>query len=209
MSSNTTMANSANNKSNTAQDPKPQIPRYPPDEEAAMLADSRAIRFSSNSLFAISDYDGAMAGYERALAALPTYLEYETAVLRANMAACFVKLKEWKRVVEEADRGLDSLDDWENEKERPSIEDEDATEPPDSTASDGGPKSKERKNSDHPEPSHEDIRRIRSKLLLRRAKAGTEMGGWAALQRSLEGKHIPLHDIQHLLNRLLQTIKAR
>jgi len=154
-----------------------------------MLADSRAMRSSSNSLFAISDYDGAMAGYERALAALPAYLEYETAVLRANMAACFVKMKEWKRVVEEADRGLDSLGDWERENERPLVEDEDAAEPRDGTASDGGPGQTEAqgtKNSDDAEPSHEDVCRIRSKLLLRRAKAGVEMGGWAALQRSLE-----------------------
>jgi hypothetical protein len=189
------MANPANGKSNMAPDSKPQIPRYPPDEEAAMLADSRAIRSSSNSLFAISDYDGAMAGYERALAALPAYLEYETAVLRANMAACFVKMKEWKRVVEEADRGLDSLGDWEKEKERPLVEDEDAAEPRDGTASDGGPGQTEAqgtKNSDA-EPSHEDVCRIRSKLLLRRAKAGVEMGGWAALQRSLEGKHLRSH----------------
>ena len=155
---------------------RPQIPRFPAQEEASMLASARALRASANALFAISDYDGAVAGYERALAALPAYREYEAAVVRANMAACFVRTAEWKSVVREADRGLEALDDW--EKERKAVV-EDTAEDLYAGRSDHGQ-----------EPKAEDVRRIRSKLLLRRAKANTEMGGWAALQRALEGEEL-------------------
>jgi hypothetical protein len=151
--------------------PHPRIPRFPAEEEASMLASSRALRASANSLFAISDYDGAVAGYERALAALPSYREYEAAVVRANMAACFVKTAEWKGVVREADQGLDALEEWEKE-------DSDAVEEVEPGESECGE-----------EPKVEDVRRIRSKLLLRRAKANAEIGGWAALQRALDGEY--------------------
>ena len=38
-----------------------------------------------------------------------------------------------------------------------------------------------------PDPSPEDISRIRTKLLLRRARARSELGGWAELQGAMEG----------------------
>jgi tetratricopeptide (TPR) repeat protein len=148
-----------------------------------MVADARATRASANALFAISDYDGAVAGYERALAALPAYLGYEAALVRANMAACFLKTREWKRAVGEADRGLGALDECEEERARPAVEDVAEEE----EEADGGAE------VGREVPSEEDVLRMRRKLLLRRAKAGTEMGGWAALQRALEGeRRVPL-----------------
>jgi tetratricopeptide (TPR) repeat protein len=153
-------------------DAPPPIPRYPPAEEAAHIAESTALRKSANALFTISDYSGALIGYEHALAALPAYLDYELAVLRSNVAACYVKMGEWKRAVEESERGLERLDDVEKEAAEKVVEVAE------------GEEEGERRSL----PSEEDVRRIRTKLLLRRAKAKSEIGGWAELQGAMEGK---------------------
>jgi hypothetical protein len=173
----------------------PRIPRFPAQEEASMLATARALRASANALFAISDYDGAVAGYERALAALPAYRDYEAAVVRANMAACFVKTAAWKSAAREADRGLEALADWEKERERKAVE-EDAGEDVDAGEADHGQ-----------EPTAGDVRRIRSKLLLRRAKANAEMGGWAALQRALEGEECTVAEFK-LMEQIIRLCQS-
>jgi tetratricopeptide (TPR) repeat protein len=166
-------------------EPTPSIPRYTPSEEATHLARSTQLKDSGNSLFAISNYDGALSTYEQALAALPTYLDYEMAVLRSNVAACCVKLEEWKRCVEECDKGVESLENTEKEMQSSAeegrvqeIEDED----------DGDGSGREDVGVARKVYSGEDVARIKTKLLLRRAKAKSEMGGWAELQGALEGE---------------------
>lgn len=146
-----------------------------------MLGTSHALKASANSLFAISDYSAALLGYERALAELPNYLEYELAVLRSNMAACCVRMEEWKRAVEEAERGIEGLEVCEKEVEeegRSKVEEVGDDEERDEQ----GEEVERRKG-----PSLEDVRRIKMKLLLRRAKARSEIGGWAALQGAQDG----------------------
>jgi tetratricopeptide (TPR) repeat protein len=98
--------------------PPTSIPRYSAAEEATHLTNSTNLKNSGNSLFAISNYDGALSAYEQAVAALPTYLDFEMAVLRSNMAACCVKLEEWKKAVEECDKGLEGLDAVEEERKK-------------------------------------------------------------------------------------------
>jgi hypothetical protein len=167
--------------------PAPKIPRLPLDEEATLLTQSNNIKSSANSLFTISDYTAAITGYERALTALPTYLDYEMAVLRSNITACYVKLAEWKSVVEEADKGLEHLEFSEKEveeEEKKTAEEKvvEVVDEEDAKRLDEEDKERRRKL-----PGKEDVIRIRSKLLLRRAKARMEIGGWAALQGAQEG----------------------
>jgi hypothetical protein len=164
------------------------IPHYPPAREAALLKQSYTLKAEANTLFTTANYSGALTGYEQAVASLPSYLDFEMAVLRSNIAACFVKLEEWKRCVEEADKGLEALDAMEKEKEGEGdervveIEDEeiDGDEGADDDATVVAVEGRKI-------PSEEDVLRIRTKLLLRRAKAKTEMGGWADLQAAQEG----------------------
>lgn len=162
-------------------DPHANIPRFSPAEEAALVAESHTLKGGANALFTASDYDGAVAGYERALAALPSYLDYEMAVLRSNIAACFLRLEEWKRAIEEADKGLEGLDECEKEKVAKGEEDRRVME------IEPGEDEATVLSTLRALPSDEDVLRIRTKLLLRRAKARTETGGWAALQGAQEG----------------------
>jgi hypothetical protein len=160
----------------------PSIPRYTPSDEATHLARSTQLKNSGNSLFAISNYDGALSTYEQAIAALPIYLDYEMAVLRSNVAACCVKLEEWKRAVEECDKGMDGLESVEKEMAQGG---EGGVQEIEDGEEDGGD---EEVGVARKVPSDEDVKRIRTKLLLRRAKAKSEIGGWAELQGAVEGK---------------------
>ena len=83
---------------------------FPPDEEKQLLEESNTEKTSANKTFTSGDYNTAIQGYERALAACPTYLEYDIAVLRSNISACHIKLEEWKEAVESATKALDALD---------------------------------------------------------------------------------------------------
>ena len=75
-----------------------------------MLDASHALKSRANAQFAKQDYTSAIGTYDRALAELPNYLDYEMAVLQSNIAACHLKLEQWKEAVEACDRGLDGLE---------------------------------------------------------------------------------------------------
>lgn len=109
------------------------------------------------------------------------------AVLRANIAACHVKLAEWKSVVEQSDKGLEHIEDCEREvnaEEKRLLEDK-VTEVEDED--EAARKDDEDKARRRRMPKRTDLTRIKGKLLLRRAKARMEIRGWAALQGALEG----------------------
>ncbi|KAF2461224.1 hypothetical protein BDY21DRAFT_369260 [Lineolata rhizophorae] len=154
-------------------------PRFDPAEEAELLVQSNARKSDANSLFGHAAYDEAIQAYDKALASCPNYLEYEVAVLRANVAACHIKLADWKAAVESATQALDGLD---------------RLDPPPKTPASGGESGSgviEEVDDEAAEAierlvksgkSHEDVAKIRAKALLRRAKAREELGGWAALQ---------------------------
>src|ERR1700761_2063609 len=84
--------------------------RFPPEEEASLLSSSKELKTTGNQLFGAGSFENAIQNYDRALASCPNYLDYEIAVLRSNVAACHIKLQEWKEAVESATKGVDCLE---------------------------------------------------------------------------------------------------
>jgi tetratricopeptide (TPR) repeat protein len=159
---------------------------FPPEEEKQLLEESNTEKATANKRFTSGAYEEAVQGYEKALAVCPTYLEYDIAVLRSNIAACHLKLEEWKAAVESATQALEALDrvdppietagkDGEGKSGRVTEVEEvdDATEVRISALSRTG-------------HTIQDVHKLRTKALLRRAKARREVGGWASLQGSYE-----------------------
>ncbi|KAH0494453.1 hypothetical protein TgHK011_001071 [Trichoderma gracile] len=184
---------------------EPQEPRFPPEEEAALLKESHAIKADANALFAAKDYHNALSRYNDAIASCPNYLHYERAVLQSNIAACHLQTEQWKDAIKAASDALDSLAKLESEINPKDSKDD---------TGDGKPKDKdtgpEKAKDDEedveeeiissgaarsappapPSPTPEekaletrkaDILRIRTKALLRRARARSEEGGWSNL----------------------------
>ncbi|OAP64968.1 hypothetical protein AYL99_00940 [Fonsecaea erecta] len=87
-----------------------QLDRFSPAEESRMLSRSNDLKSQANTLFSRQDYESAIQTYDRALAELPRYLDYERAVLQSNIAACHLKLDQWKDAVDCCERGLDGLE---------------------------------------------------------------------------------------------------
>jgi tetratricopeptide (TPR) repeat protein len=179
---------------------------FPAEEEKQLLDEANSAKASANSIFTSGEYNGAIQGYEKALAVCPTYLEYDIAVLRSNIAACHLKLEEWKQAVESATQALEALD---------------RIDPP--VAKDGG---KEGATSvgaiaevdDTTElyldaltrTNHtiNDVHKLRTKALLRRAKARHAVGGWSSLQGSLEDYQAlskPPHQLSGLDQKAVQA----
>ncbi len=170
-------------KANTDATYIPEI--FPPDEESQLLSDSTTEKLLANKTFLSGDYTSAIQSYEKALAVCPTYLEYDIAVLRSNISACHIKLSEWKQAVDSATKALDALD----RLDPPPVQ-----EPGENGRGDvvGGVS----EIDDSTEVLLEaltrtghginDVHKLRTKALLRRAKARHEVGGWASLQGSLE-----------------------
>lgn len=158
---------------------------FSPDEEKELLEKSNTEKTFANKTFTSGDYNTAIQGYEKALAVCPTYLEYDIAVLRSNISACHIKLEEWKEAIESATKALDAL-----ERLDPSP----VKEPGENGR--GEPVGGVSEIDDSTEillealartgRSTHDVYKLRTKALLRRAKARLEVGGWASLQGSLE-----------------------
>lgn len=91
-------------------EPAQAIPRFSPEEEATLLTNSNTDKATGNAFFTSSSFSSAIGSYDRALASCPIYLDYEIAVLHANIAACHLKLTEWKEAVEQATKSLDCLE---------------------------------------------------------------------------------------------------
>jgi tetratricopeptide (TPR) repeat protein len=166
----------------------------------ALLHESNEYKGKANDKFVAAQYGDAIEIYDKALECCPNYLFYERAVLKSNVAACYLKLEEWKNVVKVASESIDCLDSLdpqkhakklrngddkdleENQEEiEEEVEEEEADEeivsPGAAKAEDTSVKAKKKA----------DIERIRSKALLRRAKARSELGGWSTLQGAEEG----------------------
>jgi hypothetical protein len=183
---------------------------FPPDEEKKLLDEATAEKALANKTFASGEYNGAIQGYEKALAVCPNYLEYDVAVLRSNIAACHLKLEEWKQAVESATQALEALD---------------RIDPPAAAKDTGKDGEKEIAGSgaikeidDTTEvyldaltrTNHtiNDVHKLRTKALLRRAKARHEVGGWASLQGSLEDYQTvskPPHQLSSLDQKAVQA----
>ncbi|KAL8906284.1 MAG: hypothetical protein Q9171_006329 [Xanthocarpia ochracea] len=171
--------------------------RFPPEEEAALLSDSNAEKSTANHLFKSAEYSEAITVYDRALASVPDYLEYEIAVVKSNIAACHLKLSDWKAAIDAATQSLEALarlknppssksDSIEERKPKNALETEDhggIVELADDEEDEAEALGKLQKVDQR----KQDIRRIRAKALMRRARARSEQGGWGDLQAALEG----------------------
>ncbi|KAH6723287.1 hypothetical protein DL95DRAFT_357758 [Leptodontidium sp. 2 PMI_412] len=166
-----------------------EIIRFSAEEEAALVEESNAVKKEANDLFAKASFQDAIATYDKALATCPNYLEYEVAVLKSNVAACHLKLEDWKEAVKAASAALDGLDRLQGRgKESGSKEEEGAAkveeeEADEEIVSAGAAKAEDTSDKGKREA---DIERIRGKALMRRARARSELGGWSSLQGAEE-----------------------
>lgn len=166
-----------------------------------MVAESNSQKAEANALFTSGKYDHALNKYDEAIVVCPTYLDYELAVLRSNVAACHLKLEGWKEAVSNATSALDGLDRLEQQEketeaakaeEKKTIKEEDEAEAEiiSPGASKAGPPLPTSPNDDEIEAARrkrqDDIARIRAKALMRRARARSELGGWSNLEGAIE-----------------------
>lgn len=168
-----------------------------------MLAESNAHKAEANTLFTSGKYDTALNKYDEAVAVCPNYLDYELAVLRSNVAACHLKLEEWKEAVSSATSALDGLDRLEKqekeaeEKEKAEAERRRIAEADDveeeivsAGAAKAGPAlsttTEDELAAAARQKRQDDIARIRAKALMRRARAKSELGGWSNLEGAVE-----------------------
>ncbi|KAI1822275.1 hypothetical protein F4861DRAFT_515448 [Xylaria intraflava] len=174
-------------------------PRFPPEEEASLLRESNEKKSEANALFSSSKYETAINKYEEATAICPHYLDYELAVLKSNVAACHLKLEQYKEAVESATAALTDLGRAETaalqsleqsaECAKEEIEEEEETE--EEIVSAGAQKSApaivpETEPQRVARKRREDIQRIKAKALMRRARAKSELGGWSNLSGAEE-----------------------
>ena len=155
----------------------------------SLLAESHEQKATANKLFTSSRYSEAIGEYDKALSSCPTYLEYEIAVLKSNIAACHLKLEDWKAAVESATASLDSLNKLQptkaaKEKKTEGEKENGQVVEIEGEGEEGEQELAELKLSDERE---EGIKRIKAKALLRRAKGKMEQGGWGNLAGAEEG----------------------
>ncbi|KAI5457109.1 hypothetical protein BGZ63DRAFT_365883 [Mariannaea sp. PMI_226] len=161
---------------------------------------SEELRFSPEEE---AQYQDALDKYDDAINSCPKYLLYPRAVIQSNIAACHLKLEQWKDAVRAATNAIDDLAKL--EREHPLLRKEDPEKPDDkgkakegdsNHADDGEDEAEEEiisagasQAAPMPPPPSEaarqslltDIQRIRSKSLMRRARARSEEGGWQNL----------------------------
>ncbi|KAL8938012.1 MAG: hypothetical protein Q9216_004121 [Gyalolechia sp. 2 TL-2023] len=211
--------------------PAPSATRFSPEEEANLLAESNAEKSAANELFKSAQYSEAISTYDRALASVPNYLEYEIAVLKSNIAACHLKLSDWKAAVEEATKSIEALDRLEpppsaNADDKKKVGE--GASPANATADDNNnnevveladndeeDEAAALKKLQDDDRRKEDMKRIRVKALMRRARARSEQGGWGNLQGALEDYQtlssfpsLPPSDTR-TINTALQTLPPR
>ncbi|KAL9635964.1 MAG: hypothetical protein Q9164_003140 [Protoblastenia rupestris] len=182
---------------------KPQTsPKFSSEEESELLAESNAQKAEASKLFSAADYSQAISQYDKALASCPDYLEYEIAVLRSNIAACHLKLEDWKAAVEAAGAALICLErlipqskpkSSGNDGSTPEDQDGDKTANGEGEGDavveiEGDDQEAEEalKRLELSDQRKEDISRIKAKSLMRRARAKSELGGWGNLQGAEE-----------------------
>ena len=135
-------------------------------------------------MFARSSFKDAIETYDKALSTCPNYLDYEIAVLKSNIAACYLKLEDWKEAVKAATAALDGLDKLQEKEAEGEVKVDKDEEADEEIVSEGAVKAKDISDKGKRET---DIERIRAKALMRRARARSEQGGWASLQGAEEG----------------------
>lgn len=133
-----------------------------------------------------------MQTYDRALSSCPNYLEYEIAVLHSNIAACHIKSEQWKEAIDSATKSIEALERIDPLPKPKDPKDATKAIPQSQSAveeidDDTAEKIEALEKSGR---TRDDVQKIRVKAFLRRAKARSETGGWAALQGAYEGKNV-------------------
>ncbi|KAA8650956.1 hypothetical protein EYZ11_003186 [Aspergillus tanneri] len=167
--------------------------RFPAKEEAQLLKESNSIKAEANQLFTAACYDQAISCYDRALASCPSYLDYEIAVLRSNMSACYLKLEDWKASVDSATACIDCLDrvippsaESDTASTKDKQQDSESTNAVVEISGDDDEEQKELLRLQIMDQRKQDVMRIRAKALMRRARAKLQLGGWGNLQGAEE-----------------------
>ena len=182
----------------------PPSERFPPEEEASLLHQSNAEKTTANTLFGTGSYENAVQTYDRALALCPNYLDYEIAVLRSNISACHLKLSEWKQSADAATKGLDCLERLERlpvvrAPERKGKEGKDGVvaEEKDAEVIEEVDEELEARIENLRLSGHTiaQVRKLQVKMLMRRAKAKTELDGWVNLQAGDEDYRVLLSPV--------------
>lgn len=156
-----------------------------------LLEQSNAQKAEANKFFGSARYSQAIGEYGKALSSCPDYLEYEIAVLKSNISACYLKLEDWKAAIESANAALDAL-----VRLQPTSTAEDgksggADDGVVEIGGEGEDAEQELAKLEMSDQRRQDIRRIKGKALMRRARAKSEEGGWGNLQGAEEGVHAP------------------
>lgn len=166
--------------SSTQQSKPRQIERFLQEEEASLLSESQKLKTAGNSQFGSGSYSSAIQTYDRALASCPNYLDFELAVLRSNIAACHVKLEEWKEATESAEEGIQSLENLEPlPQTRTQVKHEGKADEVEEVDEGVAERIENLRLSGH---TLDEVRKLQVKLLMRRAKARSQLGGWSTLQ---------------------------
>ncbi|THX12092.1 putative tetratricopeptide repeat protein 1 [Aureobasidium pullulans] len=165
------------------------------DDRKSLLAESNKLKADANSLFAHGSFEEAVQTYDRALSSCPNYLEYELAVLHSNIAACHIKSEQWKEAIDSATKSIEAL---ERIDPLPKPKDSQGT-GQGKLQTQSAPSAVEEIDDETAEKiealeksgrTRDDVQKIRVKAFLRRAKARSETGGWAALQGAYEGNTV-------------------
>lgn len=161
--------------------------------QKAALEESQSIKADATALFTQNDFHNAASRYEDALLPLPRRAFFPRAVLHSNIAACHIKLEEWKKATTSATAALDALTALEaedpalagNESKTSKSRDDDNTDEEEAEeeivsvgAEKSGPAVPRDGSSD---TIKADILRIRTKSLLRRARAFSKQDAWSSL----------------------------
>jgi tetratricopeptide (TPR) repeat protein len=163
--------------------------------DQALLSESNEKKTQANALFSSAKYETAIDRYEEAAAVCPHYLDYEIAVLQSNISACHLKLEQWKEAIGSATKSIEGLDRTERaeaeaakrDKEQNDAEDDVEEEIISSGAEKSAPAPEVEDEAEKARRKRrEDTLRIRAKALMRRARARSELGGWANLSGAEE-----------------------
>ncbi|RKF74996.1 Tetratricopeptide repeat protein 1 [Golovinomyces cichoracearum] len=159
--------------------------RFSATEEASLLKESDTIKANANALFIKTEYNDAIKIYTEALSVCPEYLDYEVAILKSNVAACYLKLQNWKEATKFATAALERLEKLEKfpAEENEIIEDVTAEKADEEIVSAGAAMAEV---TDYVIQRQMDIEKIKKKSLMRRARSNCEIGGWSSLQSAQE-----------------------
>lgn len=163
-----------------------------------LLKEAHEIKTEANQLFSSKCYDQAISSYDRALSSCPNYLDYDVAVLRSNIAACYLKLEDWKAAVDSATASIDRLDKIipptsqdkgtkrSSESTAPINDTQQNDEVVEISGDDEEAEEKQLKRLKEQDEQRTNVSRIKAKALMRRAKAKSQLAGWANLQGAME-----------------------